>query len=209
MYHVLVDCENVPLVDLAPFGATSVNFTLLLGAKQDNVSSEVLARLTAVAASLQIIRLASVGKNALDFALAYYLGQQSLVNPKAKFYIISKDTGYDPLINHLTSRKVHVERQEEFRALPFVRKAIMKPTPVPPVPPKPAPTATGPLFDQVLAHLIKTPNRPKRRKTLTNSLSASWRGKVATETMIHAVIDKLCGAGHLSFNDKDAITYHF
>ena len=49
----------------------------------------------------ELVRLTEPGKNALDFHIAYYLGQLALKEPDAFFHIVSKDTGFDPLIQHL------------------------------------------------------------------------------------------------------------
>lgn len=60
---------------------------------------------------MKFIRLTSPGKNALDFALAFYLGQAAASDPAASFHLVSKDTGYDnrtsnlaPLERHFTAR---------------------------------------------------------------------------------------------------------
>ena len=42
------------------------------------------------------VRLEASGSNALDFHIAYYLGNLVISDPTAYFHIISKDTGFDP-----------------------------------------------------------------------------------------------------------------
>ena len=69
------------------------------------------------AASVELVRLDKVGRNAVDFALAYYLGRKVLTDPTASFHVVSKDTDYQPLIEHLQSRNVRVTRHETFDAL--------------------------------------------------------------------------------------------
>ena len=71
MNHVFVDFENVHHVDLTLIGAKSVSFTLMVGAKQTKLDSDVsVEKLMAHSASVQLVKLKSSGKNALDFALA-------------------------------------------------------------------------------------------------------------------------------------------
>ena len=148
------------------------------------------------AASVQLVRLTSSGKNAVDFALAYYLGRAVLADPTAYFHLISKDKGYDPLIEHLRSRHVQVRRHDDFKTLTFAAPVKASSVPV------------DDLFTRALEHLRKNlNNRPKRQKTLASSLLA-FAGKTATATDISALIEKLRQAKHLSLDDKNAVTYH-
>jgi hypothetical protein len=39
----------------------------------------------------------------------------------ANFHLTSKDTGYDPLIEHLRSRNIHAQRHNDFTTLPLER----------------------------------------------------------------------------------------
>ena len=99
--HVFVDFENVPEVDASIIGLKAVNFTLLLGANQKKLDAALVEKLMEHSASVQLVRLTSSSKNAVDFALAYYLGRAVLADPTAYFHLVSKDKGYDPLIEHL------------------------------------------------------------------------------------------------------------
>ncbi len=194
--YVFVDYENVHKVDPDVIGRKTVCFTLLLGAKQTKLDAELVEKLLAHAASVQLVRLTTSGKNALDFALAYYVGRAVITNPTAFFHIVSKDTGYDPLVEHLRSRHVRARRHNDFSSLTFgppVRQVV------PPVP--------DDLTTRALEHLRKnTTNRPKRKKTLASHLLA-FAGKNATEPDIENLIGNLRMAGHLSLDDKDAVTY--
>jgi len=110
MNHVFVDFENVHKVDLSIIGRKSVCFTLLVGAKQTKIDATLVETLMEHAASTHLVRLTSSGKNALDLTLAYNLGRAVLADPTAYFHIVSKDTDFDPLIEHLRSRHIHVHR---------------------------------------------------------------------------------------------------
>jgi hypothetical protein len=63
--------------------------------------------------TVQLVRLTTSGKNALDFALAYYLGRAVMSNPPGHFHIVSGDTGFDPLIEHLRSRHIRADRHDD------------------------------------------------------------------------------------------------
>lgn len=196
MNHVFVDFENIHQVDLAVIGSKAVCFTLLLGARQTKLDAVLVEKLMERAASAQLVRLTSSGRNALDFALAYYVGRAVMADPTGYFHIVSKDTGYDPLVEHLRSRHIHVRRHDDFTTLTF-----SGPTKPPSAPPED-------LLTRVLDHLRKnTSNRPKRRKTLVSHLLA-LAGKTATEADVMKLIESLRKAGHLSLGDKDAVTYN-
>src|SRR6185295_49581 len=119
MNHVFVDFENVHYVDSSLIGTKAVSFTLLLGAKHTRLDVALVEKMMEHATSVQLVRLTSSGMNALDFALSYYLGRAVLADPTAYFHVVSKDKGFDPLIEHLRSRHVHARRHDDFTTLTF------------------------------------------------------------------------------------------
>ena len=143
MNHVFVDYENVHEIDLAVIGRKCVTFTLLLGAKQSKLDVSLVEKMIGNAASVHLLRLSSSGKNALDFALAFYLGKAATIDPTGCFHIVSKDTGFDPLIEHLRSRHINVRRYDDFSTLTFQAPA------------KILAADTDDLFNRVLEHLIR------------------------------------------------------
>lgn len=206
LHHVFVDFENIQEVDVSVLGARLVNFTILLGAKQTKLDARLVERLMEHAASVQLIRLASSGRNALDLTLAYYLGRTVSAHPHASIHIISKDTGFDPLVEHLQSRHIQACRHDSFATLPFSgkpRTAAIKPK----APKAPGTGPEDPLI-RALGNLEKiSPTRPKRKGTLV-SLVKTWLGKDATEADATALVERLQQAGHITIGDKDALTYH-
>ena len=141
MNHVFVDYENVHEVDPAVIGARSVSLTLLLGARQTRLDAALVEKLMEHAASVQLVRLTTSGENALDFALAYYVGRAAAADPTGHFHIVSKDTGFDPLIEHLRSRHIDAHRHNDFTALTFSGSA------------KPPSALPEDLMPRVLEHL--------------------------------------------------------
>jgi len=196
MNHVFVDFENVHRVDASVIGTKSASFTLLLGARQNKLDAALVEKLMEHAASVQLVRLASSGRNALDFAIAYYVGRAVMADPNGCFHIVSKDTGFEPLIEHLRSRHIDAHRHNDFTSLTFLGPA------------KPPSDPPEGLFTRVLEHLRKhATHRPKRKKTLVSHLLAVC-GKTATEADVMNVVEGLRKAGHLTIGDKDAVTYH-
>lgn len=127
MNHVFVDFKNVHQVDLTLIGAKAVSFTLMVGAKQTKLDSALVEMMMAHSSSVQLVKLKSSGKNALDFALAYCLGRAALADPTAYFHIIAKDGGYDPLIEHLRNRHINVQRHKSCAELTFTWPGKMAP----------------------------------------------------------------------------------
>jgi len=200
MNHVFVDFENVQKIDLALIGTKTVTFTLLLGSKQTKLDVALVEKLMAHAAAVELIRLTGTGKNALDFTLSYYLGRKVLADPTAYFHIVSKDKGYDPLVEHLKSRGIRVHRHDDCSELTFSHKAKEAPAKAPP-------TAADDVLRKVLEHLKKNAaNRPKKKATLLSHLK-SHLGKDATDGNAVALVEQLKRGGHLSIGEKDAVTY--
>jgi len=213
--HVFVDFENVHKVDLAVIGSKSVSFTLLVGPRQTKLDASLVEKLFEHAVSVQLVRLTSAGRNALDFTLAYYVGRAVAADPTGHFYIISKDTGYDALIAHLRSRNISAERHDNFEALPFVDSAPpeapatahagkTKPQPQS----KSMPDSLDEWENRVLHHFCKpSATRPRTQKTLVRFLVA-YLGHKITEADAMSLVETLSQAGHLVIGDKGKVTYH-
>jgi hypothetical protein len=163
-----------------------------------------------------MIRSPKAGKNALDFVLAYHLGQAVLADPKGHFHIVSKDLGFDALVDLLKSKHVKVKRHDDWSGLHFTsapKPAAETPTAVAtPKPPAAASKASAPRplssgAEKVLANLRKSAkNRPRRKQTLVNH-AKNFLGKDSAEDALERVVAELHKAGHLSIDDKGIVTY--
>ena len=214
--HVFVDFENVHEIDHAIIGSKAVSFTLLLGSRQTKLDVSLVEKLLEHAASVQLVRLTASGKNALDFTLAYYIGRAVASDPAGCFHIVSKDTGYDPLIEHLRSKHIRAHRHESFATLTFAGAGKL-PTPAPPaVVPKgksqakhrAQPAILDEQAAQVLEHFRKpSATRPKNKEKLLSFLVAHLGHKI-TEAEALNLVKHLSQTGHLVIGEKDAVTYH-
>lgn len=197
--YVFVDYENVPDVDLSFVGDKTVHLTLLIGSRQTKTSLDQVEHLMKHAATTVLVRLESSGKNSLDFSLAYYLGRAVQSDPTAHFHIISKDTGFRPLIEHLKARHISVKRHDDGSTLTFAASE------------KPAPANSVPedLTAKVLEGLRQQEkNRPKNRTRLSNYVK-SHLGTSSEPSKIESIIQQLEKDRHLSFGEKGVVTYHF
>jgi hypothetical protein len=214
--HVFVDFENVQDVDPAVIGNKTVRFTLLVGPRQTKLAVSLVEKLLEHAASVQLVRLASGGRNALDFVLAYYVGRAVAADPAGSFHIVSKDRGYDPLIEHLQSKHIRARRYNSFATLTLAGPAGLPARATLAVAPKPKsrsksgtrPSIPDERTTRVLEHLRKpTTNRPKKTQKLISFLVA-YLGRKITEAEALNLVENLRQAGHLAIGEKGAITYH-
>lgn len=100
---LFVDLENVQTADLSAVPATA-RVVILYGTHQKKLPEELVLQAQPLGTRLTWLRIAGQGPNALDFHIAFHLGQELAANPKSACLILSKDTGFDPLIRHLAAR---------------------------------------------------------------------------------------------------------
>jgi hypothetical protein len=201
--HVFVDFENVKTIDPSVIGGKNLMLHLFFGAQNKKLDLEVVELLLENAHAVNLIRCPKSGKNALDFVLAYHLGQAVQTDPKGYFHIVSKDMGFDALVELLRSRKVKVKQHPDWSGLRF-NSPVKVPVPVP----VPVPTqALHAEAEKVLENLRKTEkNRPKRKKTLL-SHSLSFLGKGVSAAKCEQVVEELSVSGYLMIDDKGVVTY--
>jgi hypothetical protein len=104
---------------------------------------------------VEFLRISTTGKNNLDFHLAFHLGRlHGEAGPGIAFHIISKDRGYDGLIQHLKDLKRTCRRIE----------------------PEPKPVVLSEAAQRIV-HLLENAknSRPRREKTLLPWLESHRR----------------------------------
>jgi hypothetical protein len=136
------------------------------------------------------ITLTSGGRNALDFHIAYYLGRLAGVDPAGCFHVISKDTGFDPLIQHLKAKGISVARSISVEAMPcFAGRKESRPLP--------RKRTDDELFDLVVADLQRRKTaRPRRSRTLLTTIHATC-GKDVAAGKIESVYNALVKRGYV------------
>lgn len=104
MKHILIDFENVQPepAQLNGLDDESCHIWLFLGKlQQKTLSVELCEALCRFGENVHFVRVAKTGKNALDFYLAYYLGKITEQDNEALICILSRDGGFDVLVEHL------------------------------------------------------------------------------------------------------------
>jgi hypothetical protein len=206
--YVLIDFENVQVKSLALLAADHFRVHLFLGPNHTRLPTDLAIAMHEFGERANYVRLETPGPNALDFHIAYYLGQLAAADPAGFYHVISKDTGFDPLVQHLKTRKIFAARSESIEAMPCFRPAGPAQEAV--QPPPPAPEAAGAnglegLVKLVVDDLIKRKAaKPRKVATLRSTVRARL-GKDG-DGSLDAVIAALVGAGYVVV-DGDKVGY--
>ncbi|KAF0226780.1 MAG: hypothetical protein FD133_158 [Erysipelotrichaceae bacterium] len=114
--YLFIDFENVQDVN-TKYIKDSTKVKIIVGQDQKSIPFDLVAKTQHFGESVEWIKVEGKGKNALDFFIAFYLGNTCATDKDKKFIIYSKDTGYDPLIEHLKSKKIEARRIVSFKEL--------------------------------------------------------------------------------------------
>lgn len=108
--YVLIDFENVQTSNLEVLKQHPFKVVVFVGANQAKIPFNVASEMQSLGDAAQYIKISGAGKNALDFHIAYYIGELSAKDPGAYFRVISRDTCFDTLIAHLKGRDIKIQR---------------------------------------------------------------------------------------------------
>lgn len=181
---VLIDFENVQPESLQELAQDHFRVVVFVGANQSKLSFDIVASLQKLGSRAEYIKISGSGSNALDFHIAYYIGSKSAEDPLACFHIVSKDAGFDPLIQHLKTKKILAHRVKEIGDILFVKLARAK------SPEQRVRIVIDKLAQQKLA-------KPGTIKTLASSITSLFQ-KQLQDDEVAAVIDVLVKQGVIS-----------
>jgi hypothetical protein len=109
--YILIDFENVkpPAADLKLIRGSEYRVRLFHGAHQNKFDAEIVKALQPLGTQVEFVQCERAGKNALDFHIAFYLGRtlqesEGTAAPPgkgARFFVVSKDGGFDVLLGHM------------------------------------------------------------------------------------------------------------
>lgn len=179
--YVLVDFENVQPKDIGLLKDGPFKVKVFLGPNQSKIPVTLAAALQSLGERAEYIILETSGKNALDFHIAYYIGALSAVEPAASFHIISKDGGFDPLLQYLKGKKIFAHRSACIADIPY-----FKPSP---------PSVPEAQVEAVIANLVRQKaSKPRTPKTLLSTLHALFK-KELSKQQLDALFAELCKRG--------------
>jgi hypothetical protein len=119
--HVLIDFESVQPDSLAALEQQHFHVHVFVGANQAKLSFDVANAIQRMGARANYIKISGNGPNALDFHIAFYIGKIAAADSSTFFHIISKDAGFDPLIQHLKSLGIFADRCKTIEEIPLVK----------------------------------------------------------------------------------------
>ena len=190
--YILIDYENVQPRTLDFLKAHAVKVLVFVGANQAKVPLELASSLQALGGGAEYVQIAGNGCNALDFHIAFYIGELAARDPGAYFHIISQDTGFDPLIKHLRGRGVLAQRHKDLVAIPFLRMAGMR--------------SVQDKIAAIVEDLSKRGDaRPRKVKTLANTINALFM-KTLEESELARLIEELCERQYVVL-DNERVSY--
>ena len=133
------------------------------------------------------------GKNALDFHIAYYIGELATKEPSAFFHIISRDSGFDPLVKHLKGKNIKVQRDRDLGEISVLRMS----------------TATS--NDEKVAAIVKNlagrgQSRPRKVKTLSNTINSLFT-ETLSEQQLATLVKELEKKKYIKVSDGN-VAYH-
>jgi hypothetical protein len=124
--YVLIDYENLQPELLEALDLEHFRVMVFIGANQPKVSVDFASSLQRLGTRAQYVRISGSGRNALDFHIAYYIGELAARNPDSFFHIVSGDKGFAPLLLHLKDRRIYVRQCNDIGDIPHVKAANSK-----------------------------------------------------------------------------------
>jgi len=190
--YVLIDFENVQPESLAALQQDHFKVMVFVGASQTKIPFEVVHAMQLMGAKAEYVKITGNGSNALDFHIAFYIGQLAAADPTAFFHIISKDTGFDPLIAHLKAKKIFAARETSVSNIPLIKTSTTK-------------TPEDRLQVIVDKLRLSKATKPGTVKTLSSHINSQFQ-KQLSEPEIAALVSAMTSAGYIAIaNNK--ITY--
>ena len=185
--YVLIDFENVQPTTLAGLDAEHFRLLVFVGANQNKLAYETAAAMQKLGTRADYIKITGNGSNALDFHIAFHIGRLSQLDPDAFFHIVSKDTGFDPLIAHLKERKVFAARSRDVSEIPLLKAVNSKNLPD--------------RLSVVVSNLRQRgAARPRTLKTLTSTIQSLFQ-KQLSEVELAELLGELKREGIIVVSD--------
>ena len=116
LIYLLVDFENLQpsAADIARVRGEEYRLWIFHGPHQNKFAAEMVVAWQPLGDRVRFIQSTRTGKNALDFHIAFYLGQaqreDASTGRAARYVVVSKDGGFDALFDHMRSLGCSVDK---------------------------------------------------------------------------------------------------
>lgn len=110
----LVDYENVSDAGIVGVDTLTNNDTVIIfyGSKVKSVAYDSLIAITNSKANIEHLKAEKTAKNYLDFQLTTYLGYKLGKETFDEIFVISKDSGFDAVVDFWSQKKYTIKRQD-------------------------------------------------------------------------------------------------
>jgi hypothetical protein len=194
--YILIDYENVQPLSFDIPKEYPLHVIIFVGKNQKKVPIELVTSMQNLGSNAQYIPISEMGKNALDFHLTFYLGKLYEQDPDGYFHIISKDRGFDILIDHMKEKKVLINRYSSIQKVPALRQ----------------PTCETLVMDEkislVVDYLSKRGDaKPRKTDALANTIN-SICGRSLTQKQLESIINILVQRKFIRI-DNQKVIYSF
>lgn len=192
---LFIDYENVTQVRLSSLQQPNLKIFIFVGCSQVKIPFELVREAHQLGASVEWIGVEGTGPNALDFHIVFYLGQISLRSPTSNYVILSRDRGFDPLIQHLTKLGISCRRIEHLDLLAGKLDLAL---------------SQDFLSDVAFSKLsaVAAKSRPKKRSTLYTYVKSVLTKYQPSNVEIEQILDTWFKTGKV-IEAKDKINYKF
>lgn len=174
--YILVDFENVQPSSLGALKAGDAYVKVFAGAHQNRVDLALAQALQPFGTHAEYIQIVGSGKDALDFHIAFYIGRLSAEHPGSSFTIVSRDTGFDPLLKHVARLGITCKRVATIEGAGVKLPAAVAPAPAP------AP-----------AKVAKAPAKKAAKAPAPAKATKASKAVAAIPPRLQEVIDRLAG----------------
>ena len=200
-HYIFVDFENIHEVQLDLIENKPVVVVLVLGERHKKLSVDLVKQLLKYPAQVRLVEAGLSGRNALDFVLAYLIGVQSTTDRAGHFHILSRDKGFNALIEHLKKNDILADRHESFVKIPVFAVKAVTATATAGGPAKPgrarrkkrssasAPAPSDRTKETIEWFATHTLNRPKTEKRLISHLYTHFGKRLSTGELAAMVKD--------------------
>jgi hypothetical protein len=169
--YILIDFENVQPRNLELLQKHPFEVYVFIGENQAKIPYDLAEAMQAMGEKARYIKISGNGPNALDFHIAFYIGQLACEDQEGYFHIISKDQGFDPLIRHLRNQKIKALREKDLAEIPLLRISNA--------------VSTDEKLELIVDNLRgRGQSKPRKEKTLANTIDSLFTKSLGEEESV-------------------------
>ncbi len=175
---LLIDYENIQNIDLSIIQEQDIDIKIFVGHNQNKIPFNLVKTAQNFGQKIEWVKVQGIGNNALDFYIAFTLGKLVKDIEGGIFLVLSKDKGFDPLVNYINKSNNKCKRIENLIDFFCDQKLLLQNTE---------------LVAEIIDKLARIPKnkRPRTRKTLHQYIKSQLMKKKLTEQEIEILVSTL------------------